>query len=148
VRDNVYWETRSCIERRNAPPLSKDTSSGITGPITGDVAHSDGTELALAIPTPGESGGVEPFQPNASQESNAWEVIQKWHYVAEERRNRRPNFDIYNSVNDECISTNSLLTYSVTDAPSTGGRSNRFALFLITLFCALCSDCFFTVIVT
>lgn len=30
VRDNVYWETESCIQRRNAPPLSKDTSSNVS----------------------------------------------------------------------------------------------------------------------
>jgi hypothetical protein len=64
------------------------------------------------------------FVPSAAQETNAWEAIQRWQYVAEERRNRRPNIDIYSSANDECISTNSLLTYSVTEAPSTGGQSH------------------------
>lgn len=66
-----------------------------------------------------------PFSPSALQETNAWEAIQKWQYVAEERRSRRPNIDIYSTMNDECIGTSSLLTFSVTEAPSTEGPSTR-----------------------
>ena len=58
-------------------------------------------------------------------ETNAWELIQKWQSVSEERRHRKPDFDTYNARNDESISTSSLLTFSVTEAPSTGGVSLR-----------------------
>lgn len=64
--------------------------------------------------------------PNVQQETNAWEVIKNWTDVAEERRNRGPNLSYYSAENDESISTSSLLTYSVTEAPSTGGLSNRY----------------------
>jgi iron uptake system EfeUOB component EfeO/EfeM len=70
----------------------------------------------------------EVLMPSAQQETNAWEVIKNWTDVAEERRNRGPNLSYYSAENDECISTNSLLTYSVTEAPSTGGLSNRYVL--------------------
>lgn len=80
-----------------------------------------------AINTPVGDGDITaaPLLPGAVQETNAWEAIQKWQCVAEERRRRRPNIDIYSTMNDECISTSSLLTFSVTEAPSTGGPSNR-----------------------
>jgi hypothetical protein len=87
--------------------------------ITVTATEADG------VPTAGAPYPEAPmFVPSAVQETNAWEAIQRWQYVAEERRNRRPNIDIYSSANDECISTSSLLTYSVTEAPSTGGQSH------------------------
>lgn len=95
-------------------------------PTSADPLLSSAGEGAKADPL--LDGVAAPFEPSASQETDAWAAIQQWHYVAEERRNRRPNVDIYSSANDECISTTSLLTYSVTDAPSTGGRSHRFLL--------------------
>ena len=80
-----------------------------------------------------DSEKILSFIPTAEQETNAWEVIQKWHLVAEERRNQRPNIDIYSAANDECISTTSLLTYSVTEAPSISAYSYRLVSIIFLL---------------
>ena len=105
----------------HAPPLSTDTSSDLAS--RGSLPHhknntenkeadNDITAIDTKPPSPAQ---IVP------QESNAWDVIQKWHNVADARARRRPNFDTYYSTNDEIMSTSSLLTFSVTEAPSTGG---------------------------
>lgn len=141
VRDNVYWETESSRQRLRAPPLSDTSSgSGLSSRSGPPAINSAGSTSKLQ---PGSSGvadqgapgaaveeGVQilAFVPTASQESDAWEVIQKWHLVADARARRRPNFDLYLTANDELISTSSQLTYSVTESPSTGGYGAGFGL--------------------
>ena len=119
VKDNVYWETESSHKRMHAPPLSASTSDGgdAAGPSSGPGSVEQEEQAALGA----EAQKILSFVPDAAQESNAWDVIQKWQGVAHERMKRKPNFDIYNSNNDEVMSTTSLLTFSVTEAPSSGG---------------------------
>lgn len=146
VRDNVYWETESSKLRMDATPFSEDTSthpsSQSVSAVVSAPVHLSGAEAtdaandpkdieresAAAMSPPDIESAVnevgEPllsFVPTVSQESDAWAVIQKWHLVADARIRRRPNFDLYLTSNDELISTSSQLTYSVTEAPSTGG---------------------------
>lgn len=131
VKDNVYWETESSNQRLHAPPLSADSSSGVTSPSLAVNYTTEGpTPSALAV----EAGIAETSPagedqqddtPTAIKDTNAWDVIQKWHDVADERAKRRPNFDTYYSHNDDLVSTTSLLTFSVTEAPSTGAQTLR-----------------------
>jgi hypothetical protein len=111
MQSMMYHTSLRC--HTGLPPLAESSQEAADTQSEGKHATKEETE--------------EIFVPNAQQETNAWEVIKNWTDVAEERRNRGPNLSYYSAENDECISTNSLLTYSVTEAPSTGGLSNRYA---------------------
>lgn len=137
VKDNVYWETESSNQRLHAPPLSADSSSGLTSPSPALNYTTEGLAFPLQTKpsdpmSEGGIAGMEPAEgeqqeepPATIQDTNAWDVIQKWHDVADERAKRRPNFDTYYSHNDDLMSTTSLLTFSVTEAPSTGAHTLR-----------------------
>jgi hypothetical protein len=125
VRPNVFWETDTAKAAFEAP----STQDGCSVEAPGN--REEGSKDAVAAESKrndSEDAGEEAvavhiFQPTEAQESSALDIITKWQYIAAERAKRRPNFDIYQSTNDELISTSSQLTYSVTEAVSTGGQN-------------------------
>ena len=152
VKDNVFWETESGKQRlllqqqqQQNIGTGNTNSTNTTTTAVLDIENNNNTSMhpisSLPVstnPTHNHNNTNEVCENNVDfipisenkadivpNETNAWELIQKWQSVSEERRHRKPDFDTYNARNDESISTSSLLTFSVTEAPSTGGVSLR-----------------------